>query len=72
MLKVNDMDILWEEGLTVDSLLIKLREEGGSDSFPSKNLIVIINKKAVPVNEYGRMQINDGDIVHVLNQMVGG
>lgn len=66
MIRVNDkFDVEWQEELTVTLMLRKL-----GFSFPL--IIVSVDGKLVPKEEYGTRHIADGADVKVLHMMAGG
>lgn len=65
MIKVNNRDFAWEEGLTIKSLLQKK-----SYTFPK--IIVKLNNVLVTEDEYASTVIHDGDDVKVIHLLAGG
>lgn len=65
MIKVNDRDFEWEEGLTVVKLLEKKRY-----TFPK--IIVRINGQLVKKEDWPSTIINDGDDVKAIHVFAGG
>jgi sulfur carrier protein len=65
MIKVNNRDFEWEEGLTVQGLLDKKK-------YTYPKLIVKINNVLVPSEEYSSTVIHDGDDVKVIHLLAGG
>lgn len=65
MIKVNNRDFDWEEGLTVQALLDK-------KSYTYPKLIIKINNVLVPSEEYSSTIIRDGDDVKVIHLLAGG
>ncbi|MEW6622488.1 MAG: sulfur carrier protein ThiS [Bacillota bacterium] len=65
MIKVNNRDMEWFEGMTVQALLDKCKY-----TYPS--LVVSINGKVVLKEKYPSTMINDGDDVKVIHMMAGG
>lgn len=65
MIKVNNRDFEWEEGLTVQKLLDKKR-------YTYPKLIVKVNDVLVPSEEYSSTVIRDGDDVKVIHLLAGG
>lgn len=65
MIKVNNRDMEWEEGLTVQGLLDK-------KSYTYPKLIIKINNVLVPSEEYSSTVIRDGDDVKVIHLLAGG
>lgn len=65
MIKVNNRDSEWEEGLTIRRLLEK-------KVFTYPRLIVKINNVLVPDEEYDSTIIRDGDDVKVIHLLAGG
>lgn len=65
MIKLNNRDFEWEEGLTVQGLLDK-------KSYTYPKLIIKINNILVPHEEYASTVIKDGDDVKVIHLLAGG
>lgn len=65
MIKVNNRDHEWTEGLTVQGLL-----EQKKYTYPK--LIIKINDVLVPSEEYSSTIIRDGDDVKVIHLLAGG
>lgn len=65
MIKVNNRDFAWEEGLTIKSLLQKK-----SYTFPK--IIVKLNNVLVIEDDYASTVIHDGDDVKVIHLLAGG
>lgn len=65
MIKLNNRDYEWEEGLTVRRLLQK-------ETFTYPRLIVKVNNVLVPDEEFESTVIRDGDDVKVIHLLAGG
>jgi sulfur carrier protein len=65
MIKLNNRDFEWEEGLTVQSLLNK-------KNYTYPKLIIKINNVLVSSEEYATTTIRDGDDVKVIHLLAGG
>lgn len=65
MIKVNDRNFEWQEGLTVTKLL-----ELKKFSYPK--IIVVINDNIISKDKYEDTVINDGDNVKVIHLLAGG
>jgi sulfur carrier protein len=65
MIKLNNRDFEWEEGLTVQSLLNK-------KNYTYPKLIIKINNVLVSSEEYASTTIRDGDDVKVIHLLAGG
>jgi sulfur carrier protein len=65
MIKLNNRDFEWEEGLTVQGLLDK-------KSYTYPKLIIKINNLLIPSEEYSSTLIRDGDDVKVIHLLAGG
>lgn len=65
MIKVNNRDFAWEEGLTIKQLL-----EKKAYTFPK--IIVKLNNVLVPDDEYESTVIHDEDDVKVIHLLAGG
>jgi sulfur carrier protein len=65
MIKVNGRDKEWEENLTVSLLLEKCKY-----TFPL--IMVKVNGKYIPKEEYKDSAIMDGDDVQVIHSIAGG
>jgi sulfur carrier protein len=65
MIKLNNRDFEWEEGLTVQGLLIK-------KNYTYPKLIIKINNVLISSEEYASTVIRDGDDVKVIHLLAGG
>ncbi len=65
MIKVNNRDYQWEEGLTVEKLLQQ-------KNYTYPKLIVKINNKLIQPEEYASTAIHDGDDVKAIHLLAGG
>lgn len=65
MIKLNNRDFEWEEGLTVQGLLNK-------KSYTYPKLIIKINHVLILSEEYASTFIRDGDDVKVIHLLAGG
>ena len=65
MIKVNNRNVDWEEGMTVQRLIKKMNY-----SYPI--LIVKINNEHVPKEKYADTPIQNGDDVKVIHPIAGG
>jgi len=65
MIKLNNRDFEWEEGLTVQGLLNK-------KSYTYPKLIIKINNILILSEEYSSTVIRDGDDVKVIHLLAGG
>ncbi|MDF2840687.1 MAG: thiamine biosynthesis protein ThiS [Clostridia bacterium] len=65
MIKLNNRDFEWEEGLTVQGLLDK-------KNYTYPKLIIKINHVLVLSEEYASTVIRDGDDVKVIHLLAGG
>lgn len=65
MIKLNNRDFEWQEGLTVQGLLVK-------KSYTYPKLIIKINNVLVSSEEYASTVIRDGDDVKVIHLLAGG
>lgn len=65
MIKLNNRDFPWEEGMTVESLMIQKK-------FTYSRIIVKINGKHIEQENYSEIAINDGDDVQMIHLLAGG
>ena len=65
MIKVNNRDSEWYDGMTVRSLL-------GDKKYTFRMIIVKVNGKVIKKNQYDTHPINDGDKVFVIHMISGG
>lgn len=65
MIKVNTEDYPWHAGMTVRNLL-------DEKLFTFRHIIVRVNGRFVPEEDYEKHPIQDGDDVLVLHLMAGG
>lgn len=65
MIKLNNRDFPWEEGMTVESVMqVK--------SFTYSRIIVKVNGRHVDQEDYPSTVINDGDEVQMIHLLAGG
>ena len=72
MIRVNYRDLAWEEGLTVQKLLQKMREEKPYQLILRGKVNVIVNNEIIPPSEYVGKEIQDGDEIRVYPFLAGG
>jgi sulfur carrier protein len=67
MIRINNgkFEIEWEEGMTVDLLLERCK-------FTFDMIVVNVNGKVIPREEYKTYKIKDGDEVKVIHLIAGG
>jgi thiamine biosynthesis protein ThiS len=65
MIRLNNRDYAWREGMTISTLL-------DENDLVYKRIIVSINGRHVPEQDWDRTQIKDGDEVSALHLMAGG
>jgi len=65
MIRVNGKDFIWEEELTVERLLEKKR-------YTYSRIIVKVNGRLIPKNEYASTLIFDEDDVQAIHLLAGG
>ena len=65
MIKVNDRNFEWQEGLTVKKLLVLKK-------YTYPKIIVTINDSHITKEEYHKTLINDEDDVKVIHLLAGG
>ena len=67
MIRINNgkFEIEWEEGMTVDLLLDRCK-------FTFDMIVVKVNGKVIPRDEYKTYRIKDGDEVWVIHLVAGG
>lgn len=65
MIKLNNRDCEWEEGLTVEELLKR-------KNYTYARIIVLINAKSIAEEDYSSTTICDGDKVEAIHLMAGG
>lgn len=72
MLKVNNFDLEWTEGLTVQKLLEQLKEDNNFKYLINSTTTVMINRVVIPREDYPQQLIKDEDIIMVYPQLAGG
>jgi len=72
MINVNNADYCWVDGMTVEMLLIGLKENSKFSYLINSTTTVIINGIIVPDNEFAFKLINDGDIIVMYPMLMGG
>lgn len=65
MIKVNDRNMDWNEGMTVQTVLVRCNY-----TYPS--IVVSVNGTVVYKEKYPTTVINDGDDVKVIHMVAGG
>ena len=65
MIKLNNRDCEWQEGLTVEELL-KLK------NYTYSRIVVSVNAELVSEEDYASTIIHDGDNVEAIHLMAGG
>lgn len=65
MIKLNNRDFQWEQGMTVDDIM-KIKK------FSWPKIIVKINGHHVAEEDYKTTIVNDGDDVQMLHLLAGG
>lgn len=65
MIKLNNIEFPWEEGMTVESLMKKKK-------FTYSRIIVKINNQHIEQDDYSSTIINDGDDVQMVHLLAGG
>ncbi len=72
MIRFNFREIAWEEGLTVEDLLQRMREDKTYRLILRGKTTVIVNNEVISPSEYGRKTLDDGDEMRVYPVMAGG
>ena len=72
MIKVNNREFEWQQGLTVESLLNKIKATGDFDFILTSTITVIINKRIIQQEIYGTRLILDGEDIRLYPYIVGG
>ena len=65
LIKLNNRECEWQEGLTVQELL-KLK------TFTYPRIIVYVNDQIISPEDYASTMIDDGDTVKAIHLMAGG
>lgn len=65
IIKLNNKDFQWEEGMTVESLMNKKK-------YTYSRIIVKINGHHIEHEDYSSTIINDGDNVQMIHLLAGG
>ncbi len=65
MIKLNNRDFPWKEGMTVESVM-------QAKSFTYSRIIVKVNGQHVNQEDYSSTVINDGDEVQMIHLLAGG
>lgn len=65
MIKLNNRDFEWQEGLTVEELLKR-------KNYTYPRIVVSVNAVIVPEDDYSTTIIHDGDNVEAIHLMAGG
>ncbi|MBP7222368.1 MAG: sulfur carrier protein ThiS [Sedimentibacter sp.] len=65
MIKLNNRDFPWEEGLTIEKIMeIK--------KYTFSKIIVKVNGNHIEKEEYASTIVNDGDVVEIIHLLAGG
>ena len=72
MVKVNNKEFDWGDGLTVEAFLKKLRDSGEFVAIIDADPFVTINKKQIFPEDYKDKCIQSGDDIGLLPQIWGG
>jgi thiamine biosynthesis protein ThiS len=72
MLRVNYKEMAWEEGLTVERLLQKMKEEKAYQFILRGRVTVIVNNEVIAPSDYLTKWLCDGDEVRVYPVIAGG
>ena len=71
MIRVNYQEMEWEEGLTVEVLLQRLKENSSFKLFGSQAM-VIVNNEMIPPEDFSTRKIQDGDEIRIYPFVAGG
>ncbi|UWG96677.1 MoaD/ThiS family protein [Dehalobacter sp. DCM] len=72
MITVNGFEYSWEEGMTAESMLAMLKEEGKFNYLLTPFMMLIVNNGFVPASEYPQKAILDGDRIKLSLEVTGG
>lgn len=72
MLRVNYKEMKMEEGLTVEGLLQKMKEEKVYQFILRGKVTVIVNNEVISPSEYSAKKLRGGDEIRVYPVMAGG
>ena len=72
MLRVNYREMEWEEGLSVEGLLQKMKEEKAYQFILRGRVTVILNNEVIPPSEYVTQKLSDSDEIRVYPVIAGG
>ncbi|NYB72693.1 sulfur carrier protein ThiS [Sedimentibacter hydroxybenzoicus DSM 7310] len=65
MIKLNNRDFQWEQGMTVEDIM-KIKK------FSYSRIIVKVNDKHIEQEDYAVTVVNDGDDVKMIHLLAGG
>jgi len=65
IIKLNNRDFQWEEGMTVEDIM-KIKK------FSYSRIIVKVNDKHIEQEDYATTVVNDGDDVKMIHLLAGG
>jgi len=65
VIKLNNRDCDWQEGLTVEELLKR-------KDYTYPRIVVSVNAVIIPEEDYASTHIRDGDNVEAIHLMAGG
>lgn len=72
MIRVNFREMDWKEGLTVEGLLQRMRENKAYSLILRSKATVVLNEEVISPSEYAGKMIEDGDEVRVYPVIAGG
>lgn len=72
MININNKDYRWEENLTIESLLIKYKDDRHVLPFVGCGIIVVVNEEIIRSNKYEKKFINDRDRIKIIPLIGGG
>ena len=65
MIKINDMEIEWREGITIKDAMDEVK-------FTFPLVVVSVNDEIIPQKEHAKFFLKDGDTVEVIHLTSGG
>lgn len=65
MIKLNNRDCEWQEGLTIEELMKR-------KNYTYARIVVLVNAELVAEEDYASTIIHDGDNVEAIHLMAGG
>ena len=71
-IKINFREEDWENNITIEDLLTKMREDEKNRYFFTDFVTVILNNEVIHTTEYAQIFLSEGDEVRIYPLIAGG